>query len=116
MTNADKNYGFQLTDNAVIAVRKHMDDNNLIEEQRMLRIGITTGCAGFAYFLDLEKNKKDNDCVMEFKGFKVLIDPKSIIFLSETELDYKKGLLNSGYVFENKRAKKLCGCGNSFSM
>jgi iron-sulfur cluster assembly protein len=61
-------------------------------------------------------NKKDNDNIIEVDSFKVLIDPKSSIYLKGVVLNYQDGLNGKGFVFENPNAKNTCGCGESFSV
>jgi len=81
-----------------------------------LRLAVTGGgCSGLSYKIEFGEPKvKDN--VLEFGEVKVLIDPKSIIYLKGIVLDYKDGLNGKGFVFENPNAKNTCGCGESFSL
>jgi iron-sulfur cluster assembly protein len=53
--------------------------------------------------------------VFEFDGVKIVVDPKSILYLNGLTLDYKESLIQSGFAFENPNAEKSCGCGTSFS-
>lgn len=59
---------------------------------------------------------KDRDNVLQFDTIKVLIDPKSVIYLKGIVLDFKDGLNGKGFVFDNPNAKNTCGCGESFSI
>ena len=82
-----------------------------------IRIGIRGGgCSGLSYFLDAEDDPKENDHVIEAHGSRVWIDPKSMLFLQGTVLDFVTGLMESGFKFINPKAAKGCGCGESFSM
>ena len=73
------------------------------------------GCSGLSYHLEFDK-AKDNDYISDVNGIKVLIDPKSSLYLSWVTLDYQGGLSGRGFVFTNPNAKKSCGCGTSFSV
>ena len=73
------------------------------------------GCSGLQYKVDLDL-PKSTDKVFEKDGAKVLIDMKSLLYLTGTELDYKDELMQSGFVFQNPNVKKSCGCGASFSV
>ncbi len=65
--------------------------------------------------LKLDTKKRPTDKVFEFDGVKVVVDPKSLLYLHGMTLDYKESLMQSGFVFENPNAQKNCGCGTSFS-
>lgn len=82
-----------------------------------LRIGIkTTGCSGMAYVLEFVDDLEDDDQVFESQGVKLIIDPKSLIYLDGTEVDFAKEGLNEGFQFKNPNAKDECGCGESFTV
>jgi len=103
-----------LTDSA----RKQL--TNLIKEEANnpdgVRIGLSAGgCSGLSYILDFGK-ALENDYVDEYEGIKVLIDPKSALYITGLNLDYQGGLNGRGFVFENPNASKSCGCGTSFSV
>ena len=73
------------------------------------------GCSGLQYKVALDL-PKSGDKVFEKDGAKVLIDMKSLLYLTGTELDYKDELMQSGFVFQNPNVKKSCGCGASFTV
>ncbi len=74
------------------------------------------GCSGMSYKLGFDKDALGaNDKVITLKGVELVIDAKSLLFLSGTELDFSDGLNGKGFVFNNPNAKRTCGCGNSFS-
>ena len=73
------------------------------------------GCSGLQYKVDFDV-AKPSDKVFEKDGAKVLVDMKSLLYLSGTELDYKDELMQSGFVFQNPNVKKACGCGASFTV
>ena len=82
-----------------------------------VRIGVASGgCAGMSYVMEYAKNTNPNDEIIEDKGVKVLIDPKAIMYLLGTEMDYKKGELSSTFVFKNPNETERCGCGESFKI
>tara|TARA_B100000586_G_C19716557_1_gene263817 strand:+ start:92 stop:427 length:336 start_codon:yes stop_codon:yes gene_type:complete len=82
-----------------------------------VRVGVTSGgCAGMSYVMEYAKKANPNDEVIEDKGVKVLIDPKAIMYLLGTEMDYKKEELTSTFVFKNPNETERCGCGESFKI
>ena len=84
----------------------------------ILRVGVKGGgCSGLSYFLDFEAGEgREGDSVVEFGGVKIRVDPKSLNYLNETELDFDTNLLNGGFRFRNPQAKRSCSCGESFSV
>ncbi len=82
-----------------------------------LRVGVASGgCAGMSYVMEYAKKTNPNDEVIEDKGVKVLIDPKAIMYLLGTEMDYKKEEFSSTFVFKNPNETERCGCGESFKI
>jgi iron-sulfur cluster assembly protein len=82
-----------------------------------LRLGVkTTGCSGMAYVLEFADEVAPEDQVFESQGVKVIVDPKSLVYLDGTELDYGQEGLNEGFRFENPNVKDTCGCGESFTV
>jgi iron-sulfur cluster assembly protein len=73
------------------------------------------GCSGLSYEMDFSEARPD-DSVIEYQGFRVLLDPKSTIYLKGITLDYQDGLQGRGFVFANPNASNTCGCGESFSV
>lgn len=79
-----------------------------------LRLGVQGGgCSGLTYFMDFDTPRED-DKVFPHKGARVLVDPKSILHVSGSILDYSEGLMGSGFQIKNPNAKSSCGCGSSF--
>lgn len=76
----------------------------------------TSGCSGMAYVLEFADQQEEDDHIFEQLGVKVLIDPKSLLYLDGTELDYTKEGLNEGFKFNNPNVKDACGCGESFTV
>ena len=81
-----------------------------------LRLGVVGGgCSGFSYKMEFSQ-KSDKDNQVDFGSFKVVIDPKSTIYLKGLVLDYKDGLEGKGFIFSNPNASNTCVCGESFSI
>ena len=103
-----------LTDNAANHIREFLKERGKGEG---LRLGVkTTGCSGLAYVLEYADTIEPTDEVFESNGVKVIIDPKSLVYLNGTELDYGKEGLNTGFKFNNPNVKDECGCGESFNV
>jgi len=82
-----------------------------------VRVGVSSGgCAGMSYVMEYAKKINPNDEIIDDKGVKVLIDPKAIMYLLGTEMDYKKEELSSTFVFKNPNETERCGCGESFKI
>jgi len=82
-----------------------------------IRLGVTTsGCSGMAYVLEFVDEPNDEDQVFEDYGVKVFIDPKSLVYLDGTELDFVREGLNEGLQFRNPNVSAECGCGESFTI
>jgi iron-sulfur cluster assembly protein len=82
-----------------------------------LRLGVrTTGCSGMAYVIEFADELDEGDTVFEDKGVKVIINPKSLVYLEGTELDFAREGLNEGFKFNNPNEKDRCGCGESFNV
>jgi iron-sulfur cluster assembly protein len=69
-----------------------------------------------AYVLEFADEAEADDTVYEDRGVKVLIDPKSLVYLDGTEVDFGKEGLNEGFKFNNPNVKDECGCGESFNV
>jgi iron-sulfur cluster assembly protein len=82
-----------------------------------LRIGVKNGgCAGMEYTMEWATEQKPFEEIVEDKGAKVLIDPKAILFLLGTEMDYQTSALKSGFTFRNPNQTSACGCGESVQL
>jgi len=85
-------------------------------EAKCLRVAVEGGgCSGFQYDIKLD-DPADDDLVLEKDGIKVLIDPVSLPFLTDSVIDYTQELIGARFVIENPNATSSCGCGTSFSM
>ncbi len=102
-----------LTDAAAVQIKQLLAKRG--KPSAGIRIGIRTkGCSGLSYNLEYANEKYANDEIVEDRGVTVLIDPKAIMFILGTEMDYQKDKLQSGFVFRNPNEKGRCGCGESF--
>ena len=82
-----------------------------------VRVGIkNAGCVGMEYTLGFVETAVPNDDVVEDKGAKLFIDPKAILFLLGTTMDYQVDRLSSGFVFDNPNQTDACGCGESVAI
>ncbi|WP_245290786.1 HesB/IscA family protein [Methyloligella halotolerans] len=82
-----------------------------------LRVGVKNGgCAGMEYTMEYAESADPMDEVVEDKGVKLLIDPKAVLFLLGTEMDYRTDRLTSGFVFNNPNQTSACGCGESVEL
>lgn len=82
-----------------------------------VRVGVKNGgCAGMSYTMEYAESANPLDEVVEDKGVKVLIDPKAVLFLLGTEMDYKTDKLAAQFVFNNPNQTSACGCGESVAI
>ena len=82
-----------------------------------VRVGVKNGgCAGMAYTMEYAESAAKFDEVVEDKGVKLLIDPKAVLFLLGTEMDFKVDKLSSTFVFNNPNQTSACGCGESVAL
>ena len=82
-----------------------------------VRVGVKNGgCAGMSYHMEYAKRIDPLDEVIEDKGVRLLIDPKAVLFLLGTEMDFKVDKLSSGFVFKNPNQTSACGCGESVAI
>ena len=104
-----------LTDRAAARVKAAMvaSDKPVVG----LRIGVKNGgCAGMEYTLDYADAIEPLDELVEDKGVTILIEPKAILFLLGTEMDYEESKFRSGFVFNNPNQTDACGCGESVTL
>jgi iron-sulfur cluster assembly protein len=106
---------FVVTDSAASAIRRYLGAHEAPQDAA-LRVGIRGGgCSGLSYFLEVEGAPRASDHRLQCGDVVVLVDPKSMVFLKGSTLDYVTGLMESGFKFVNPKAGKGCGCGESFS-
>ncbi|RWV92323.1 hypothetical protein GW17_00045317 [Ensete ventricosum] len=88
------------------------------DEDLCLRIGVKQGgCSGMSYTMEFEKraNTRPDDSVIEYNGFVIVCDPKSLLFVYGMQLDFSDALIGGGFSFTNPNATQTCGCGKSFA-
>lgn len=106
----------KLTENAAREIRTIVQQQELDAGKIRLRVGVKGGgCSGFSYLLDLTEAQKETDEEFDQHGIKVIIDPKSLLYLSGVVIDFKDEIMGRGFVFNNPNATSTCGCGSSFS-
>ena len=108
-----------MTDAAISKWKTLVKGMDVSEEETHLRLAIKGGgCSGFIKELDYCQTKDigDKDMIEEFSDVKVVVDMKSMMFLSDAVIDYKDGLMGAGFIIDIPSAKNSCGCGESFSM
>lgn len=82
-----------------------------------IRVGVkTTGCSGMAYVLEFVDDLDTDDAVFEYHGVNLVVDPKSLVYIDGTQMDFVKDGLNEGFEFSNPNAAGECGCGESFTV
>jgi iron-sulfur cluster assembly protein len=80
-----------------------------------VRVGVrTAGCSGLAYTIDFAREIQAGDEVVDADGVKVVVDPKAVMHLLGTEMDFVEDKLGASFVFRNPNEKGRCGCGESF--
>ncbi len=83
----------------------------------MLRVSVEGGgCSGFQYKFDTERQRGDDDVVIEQNGATVLIDPLSLQYMTGSEIDFVDDLIGSSFKVNNPKATASCGCGTSFAL
>lgn len=111
-----KQKGIQLTQQAlqhILALRNQQG------KDLFLRVGVRQGgCSGMSYLMDFEEPSqvRDNDEIFDYDGFKIVCDPKSLLYLYGLVLDYSNAMIGGGFQFTNPNASQSCGCGKSFSV
>ena len=102
----------RLTDAAAVRIRDIMEKS----EGRYIgvRVGVKNGgCAGMSYTMDYAESQGPLDEMIEDKGVRILIDPKAVMFLVGTEMDFRREKLVQKFVFTNPNQTEACGCGES---
>ncbi len=106
--------GVLLTERAANHIRKFLEQRG---KGVGIRLGVKpSGCSGMSYVLEFVDETQEEDQVFEGHGVKVIVDPKSMLYLDGTELDFVREGLNEGFKFNNPNVKDACGCGESFNV
>lgn len=104
-----------LTPKAVEMARKAIEKRGT--PGAALRLGVRGGgCSGASYVIEFADKIRDRDQRFEFEGVTVVVDPKSMVYLRGSVLDYEVKLMSHGFKFQNPNEKKGCGCGESFGI
>lgn len=108
------NMAITVTDKAAERVRAFLENRG---KGIGVRLGVkTTGCSGMAYTVEFADELDEHDTVYAEKGIKIIVNPKSLVYLDGTELDFAREGLNEGFRFNNPNEKDRCGCGESFTV
>lgn len=113
-TNVTETTGvINITDSASQVVRNLLISKNVPDYG--LRVFVSGGgCSGLQYGMALEAEARPYDHVIEKEGFRLFIDPTSMMYLNEATIDYEENLMGGGFKIENPNAAASCGCGTSF--
>lgn len=105
----------QLTDNAALQVKALLAERG--KPSMGIRVGVKSGgCSGLKYFVEYADEKNPFDEIIQDKGVTVLIDPKALMYLLGTQMDFVSEQFKSGFTFTNPNEKGKCGCGSSFNV
>ena len=105
----------RLTDAAADQIRSAIDKAE--KPIAGVRVGLkNAGCAGMTYTMDYAEQQNPLDEVVEDKGVRILIDPKAILFLIGTEMDFVRDKMQARFVFNNPNQTSACGCGESVAL
>ena len=103
------------SEKAIIRLKEIM--SNIEKDTLGLRISVVSGgCAGMTYKMEYIKKKDEGDEIVDVDGVNVFIDPKAIMYLLGTKMDYKEDKFASTFVFNNPNETERCGCGESFKI
>ena len=115
MKNITKNNLLSLTPRALERLRDINESSST--NHVAVKLGVKNGgCAGMAYTMDYIEVIGENDEVIIVDDITLAIDPKAILFLLGTEMDYEESTLNSGFIFNNPNQTDACGCGESVTL
>lgn len=105
----------EITDFAVLKIKELLAQRD--KPSIGIRVGVKQGgCSGLAYYIEYADEQDTYDEVIESGGVKVLIQPKAVMYLLGTKMDYMDTEIKSGFVFQNPNEKGKCGCGESFNV
>lgn len=106
--------GMEMTDSAAVKVKELIAEEG--DDRMALRVAVRPGgCSGLSYEMFFDAETSGSDIVTEQGGVRLVVDEDSLPWLSGAVLDYKDGLMDSGFTIENPNVSRSCGCGNSFS-
>ena len=114
-SNVEGTPALRLTAKAVEMAKKAIARRTQVTEG--LRLGVRGGgCSGVSYAIEFADKIRARDHVYDFDGLKIVVDPKSLIYLRGSILDYEVKLMQHGFKFRNPNEKSGCGCGESFTV
>ena len=106
-----------LSEKAVKEIKRLREADSTAKDSYLRVMVLGGGCSGMSYKLGFETAPIEAaDKVFEQDGVKVVVDSKSFLYLTGTELDFSDGLNGTGFTFTNPNAKRTCGCGTSFAV
>jgi iron-sulfur cluster assembly protein len=109
--------GIQVTERALKQIRIAIAKEGISPTEGGLRLGIQGGgCSGLSYKMTFDAQLQERDHLYQFGDVRVFVDPKSLVYLNGTILDYEETLIRQGFNFINPNSTKSCGCGSSFSV
>ena len=116
VTTAAPPMTLNVTDSAVVEIKKFMESEEGLPETAGLRVRVVPGgCSGFQYSLNIEEDSRQGDFILDEKGVKLFVDMFSAQYLNGVQIDYVTGVMGSGFTFTNPNATGSCGCGTSFT-
>ena len=105
-----------LTEKAAKKIIALLEKDGVSPQIGGLRVGVQGGgCSGLSYAMRLDTQARDRDRIFEEFGARLFVDPKSLLYLNGTVLEYEETLMRQGFVFQNPNAARNCGCGSSFT-
>src|SRR5690606_11506964 len=105
-----------ITDRAKERIEALMKESGY-DDSYFLRLGVESCCcSGLTYKLSFDNQTREKDQFFEDKGIRLVLEPKSFLYLAGTELDFSTGLDGKGFAFNNPNASRTCACGESFSV
>jgi iron-sulfur cluster assembly protein len=114
-SNVEGTPEIRLTKKAVEMAKKSIERR--AQPTAGLRLGVRGGgCSGVSYAIEFADKIRARDHVFEFDGLSIVVDPKSLIYLRGSVLDYEVKLMQHGFKFRNPNEKTGCGCGESFTV
>ena len=116
VTTAAPSMTLNVTDSAVVEIKKFMASEEGLPETAGLRVRVVPGgCSGFQYSLNIEEESRQGDFILDEKGVKLFVDMFSAQYLNGVQIDYVTGVMGSGFTLTNPNATGSCGCGTSFT-
>lgn len=107
----------QFTERAVQKIHQIASSDSIDLEETMLRVAVIPGgCSGLTYDLGWDTTEQEGDRVFHVDGLRVVLDKRSFLYVSGSELDFSEGLEGKGFHFMNPQATRTCACGDSFGL